>query len=279
MESGRLSAWQFHLLTQVYVIGTAFILLPGPVISSAKQYGWVVVIWATLYGLVLAFGYLYLAKLYPGKTLIEIALQAFGKWAGGFVSLLYIVFFIQIASWVTRNLGDFMHINLMPRTPMSLFHIMILLVSAYAVSKGIESIALVNELLVPYLYLAFWVPIVIMLREWNWRYFHVAYPFQLSDAVIQTRYVLAFPFMETVAFMMFIPFVQRKVNIAFITGIAVSGAMLTACVFISIGVLGVYRGQTIGLPHLFDVPRNEIYRLHRAFRSDSGCEYRAGSMY
>ncbi|MDQ0875944.1 spore germination protein (amino acid permease) [Paenibacillus sp. V4I3] len=248
MESVRLNAWQFHLLTQIYVIGTAFILLPGPIIASAKQYGWIVVIWATLYGLVLAFGYLYLAKLYPGKTLIEIALQAFGKWAGGLVSLLYIVFFIQIASWVTHNLGDFMHINLMPLTPISIFHIMILLVSAYAVSKGIESIALVNELLVPYLYSAFWVPIVIMLREWKWRYFHVAYPFHLSDVVIQTRFVLAFPFMETVAFLMLIPFVQRKVKIAFITGIAVAGVMLTACVFISIGVLGVYRGQQLVYP-------------------------------
>ncbi|SFS66489.1 endospore germination permease [Paenibacillus sp. BC26] len=248
MKPIRLSAWQFHLMTQVYVIGTAFILLPGPIISSAKQYGWVVVLWATLYGLVLAFGYLYLAKLYPGKTLVEIALQAFGKWVGGFISLLYIIFFIQIASWVTRELGDFMHINLMPRTPISFFHIMILLVSAYAVSKGIESIALVNELLVPYLYLAFWVPIVIMLREWNWRYFHVSYPFQLSDVIIQTRFVLAFPFMETVAFLMFIPFVQGKVKIPFITGIAFSGLMLTGCVFISIGVLGVYRGQKLVYP-------------------------------
>ncbi|WP_219837665.1 endospore germination permease [Paenibacillus sp. R14(2021)] len=248
MESVRLSAWQFHLLTQIYVIGTAFILLPGPIIASAKQYGWIVVIWATLYGLVLAFGYSYLAKLYPGKTLIEIALQAFGKWAGGLVSLLYIVFFIQLASWVTRNLGDFMHINLMPRTPISVFHFMILLFAAYAVSKGIESIALMNELLVPFLYLAFWVPVVIMLREWNWHYFNFAYPFQISNAVIQTRYVLAFPFMETVAFLMIIPFVQRKVNFAFITGITIAGVMLAACVFISIGVLGVYRGQHLVYP-------------------------------
>ncbi|WP_261305955.1 GerAB/ArcD/ProY family transporter [Paenibacillus andongensis] len=49
-----------------------------------------------------------------------------GKYVGGFVSICYIVLFLQITSWVTRNISDFMHVTLMPRTPKTVFRIVAL---------------------------------------------------------------------------------------------------------------------------------------------------------
>ncbi|MDF2961028.1 MAG: germination protein [Paenibacillus sp.] len=163
MENALLSGWQMFTLTYTIVVGTTYILLPGKLMADAKQYAWLVCVWATLYGLVLAGAWLYLSKHYPGKSLVRISTEVLGKWAGGFVALFYTFFFIQIASWVTRNLSDFMHANFMPRTPISVFNILTLLVCAYAVVKGIQSIAMVCELMNPYMVFAFWLPFSFML--------------------------------------------------------------------------------------------------------------------
>ncbi|NHN33778.1 GerAB/ArcD/ProY family transporter [Paenibacillus agricola] len=248
MENARLNGWQLFNMSSLFIIGTSFILLPGSLIADAKQYGWLVFVWAFLYGLVLAGFWLFLSSRFPGLSIVQIAVQVLGKWAGGLVSLLYILFFVQLASWVTRNLSDFMHVNLMPRTPPSIFDIMILLVCAYAVVKGIESIAMVSEFLGTYVNLAFWIPFSVMIKEWDWRNFNVPYAFQPWDTLIQTRYALAFPFMEIVAFMMIFPFVGRRLHVAFLSGISVAGILLSLCVFFSIGILGVERSSHLVYP-------------------------------
>ncbi|ULL18588.1 spore gernimation protein KC [Paenibacillus sp. H1-7] len=248
MEHAKLSAWQLFNLSMIFVIGTSYILLPGGLIADAKQYGWLVFVWATLYGVVLAGFWLYLSSKFPGLSIVQIAVQVLGKWAGGLVSLLYILLFIQIASWVTRNMSDFMHINLMPRTPVPVFHIMILCVCAYAVVKGIESIAMTCELLSVLLFLLFWIPMAVMLKEWDWGNFMVPGVFHPLETFLNTRYVLAFPFMEVVCFMMIFPFAERRLKFSFLSGIAFGGMNLTLGIYFTIGILGVDRASHLVYP-------------------------------
>ncbi|KRF42737.1 GerAB/ArcD/ProY family transporter [Paenibacillus sp. Soil787] len=249
MENAQLSGWQLVTLTFCFVCGTTFLLLPGKLIADAKQWGWLVCMWSFLYGLVLAVLWLYLSKRYPGKSIVQIATQVLGKWAGGIVTLLYILYFIQVASWVTRNLGDFMHTNLMPRTPISIFNIVVLLVCAYAVVKGIESIAMVCELVTPYIVVAFWIPFSVMLKVWDWRAFSTPYHFQLWTTILQTKYALAFPYMETVMFMMLFPYVKRNLKTSFLLGIGSAGVILSISMYMTIGILGLERGSH----HLYPV--------------------------
>ncbi|MFD2614428.1 GerAB/ArcD/ProY family transporter [Paenibacillus gansuensis] len=254
MENPQLSGWQFFTLTFCFVCATTFLLLPGNLIDHAKQFGWLVCVWSFLYGLLLAMLWLYLSKRYPGKSLVQIATQVLGKWAGGFVASLYVLYFIQIASWVTRNLGDFMHTNLMPRTPLSIFHIVVLLVCAYGVVKGIESIAMVCELVTPYIVVAFWIPFLVTLKVWDWRAFSTPYHFQLWPTIVQTQYALAFPYMETIMFMMLFPFVKRHLKTAFLVGIGSAGVILSVSVFMTIGIIGLERGS------------KQIYPVYTIFR-------------
>jgi spore germination protein KB len=248
MENGRLSGWQMFTLTFGFTVSTQFILLTGQLIADAKQYGWLVIVWSCLYGLALAPLWLYLSKHYPGLSIVQISVQVLGKWAGGLIATLYILCFIQTAAWTTRILGDFMHINLMPRTPVSVFNLMALFVCAYAVSKGIESIAMINELVVPFVFAAFWIPFLIMIREWDWQNFNIPYDLDLWSTIVHTRYSLAFPFMEMVSLMMIFPFVQRKLKTSFITGIALGGMILFIYTFCTIGILGINRESHLIYP-------------------------------
>ena len=196
MEQARISGWQMFTVTFYFTAGTTWIVLTSQMIGDAKQYAWLFCIGAFVYGLALALLWLYLSHHFPGKSLVEIAVETLGKWAGGVIALFYILFFIQIASWVTRNLGDFLHASMMPQTPLAFFNIMVLFTCAYAVVKGVSAIAMVTELLTPYLTLAYWIPVLVALRQWDWQNFHESHIASVWTTVVHTKYAFAFPFMD-----------------------------------------------------------------------------------
>lgn len=248
MENAKLSGWQMFCLTFCFGIGTTFILLPGKLIADAKQYSILVSVCALLYGVVLACLWLFLSQRFPGRSLVQIIVQVLGKWVGGLMAFFYIFYFIQIASWITRNLSDYMHINLMPRTPVIVFIILLLLVCAYSVVKGIESIAMASEIITLYGFVAFWIPFSMMLREWDWDNFLIAERFNTWNIFAKTSYAFAFPYMEMVALMMVIPFVSQKRVTAFLTGILWAGINLTICILFTVGILGVERSSHLIYP-------------------------------
>lgn len=237
------------VITFFFTAGTTWIILPGKLISDAKQYSWLVCLWAMVYGLAIALLWLFLAKRFPGKNLIEIVTLVLGRWAGGLVALFYILYFTQIASWVTRNLSDFMNISLMPRTPQSVFHVMVLIICAYAVVKGIESIAMVTELLTPYLHFVFWIPVTWgVAREWDWQNFNVPFEFHFLNTFDQTKYLLGFPFMETVSLMMLFPYVHNRLKTSYLLGVFAAGTIMILSVLMPIGSLGVERSAHLVYP-------------------------------
>ncbi|WP_219836967.1 endospore germination permease [Paenibacillus sp. R14(2021)] len=248
MKQAKLDRWQLFTLTLSFCIGTTFILLPSDTIASGKQDAWLLELWSCLYGVILACLWLYLYKFHPGLSLIEIALKLLGKWVGGFVSVLYIVFFLQISSWVTRNMSDYMSSNIMPKTPISIFNIMVLFVCAYAVVKGIESISSVSGMLTPSMMLIFWIPFTLMLKEWRWSRFDLP-QVDLGHVFLHTTYLLGFPYMETISLLMLFPYAQRdKLRKPFLLGISSSGVLMSIALLFTVGILGVYRSEHLSNP-------------------------------
>jgi spore germination protein KB len=248
MAQPEISPWQMFNLTTAFVLGTTFIVLPTDLIREADQYGWLVQAWGTLFGVIVGALWLYVYSRFPNLSLVEISRRVLGKYVGGAVSLCYIFFFVQLASWVSRDMGDYMKINMMPKTPLSMFHILALVICAYAVIKGIDSISLVSALMVPFIDVAFWVPFTVMIREWDWQNFLYPSNFRVLPTLIETQYALGFPFMETVAFMMIFPLVRTRLKRSFLGGVAFSGLLLTLAVFFTIGILGVYRASHLTYP-------------------------------
>ncbi|GMK44757.1 hypothetical protein PghCCS26_18850 [Paenibacillus glycanilyticus] len=254
METTKLSASQMFWLAFSFTMGTTFILLPSGVIAVAHQYAWLVHLWSCVFGLAVGFLWIHLANLHPGLSLVQIAMKVLGKYMGGAVSLFYIVFFLQIASWVTRNMCDYMQINLMPNTPLIVFSLMALLICAYAAVQGADSISFVTVFIAPLLIIAFWVPFTVMIKEWDWYFFQYPTSFLIWPTFIKTNYTLGFPFMENVAFMMIFPLIQNRLKSAYLGGIALAGILITVSTFFTVGILGLYRSA-----HL-------IYPIHTIFR-------------
>lgn len=254
MEKVNLSAWQLFTMTFCFCMGTTIIILPVILLKTAKQYSYLACLFHLIIGVIIATIWLYLSKKNPGKSLVQIITYTFGKWVGGFICLFYIVFFIQIAAWVSKNLTDFIHINIMPKTPIIIFIITVLLLSSYTSVKGIESIARVSEILFVFGLIAYYVPMSFIFGEWDWNNFNIPSNLNLIDSMINSKNGISIPYMEGIAFLMIFPYVPRRPNLGFLIGFIASGVIFSFTTFLTIGILGIERST-----HL-------IYPLYTMFR-------------
>lgn len=243
MEQGKLTVWQFFVLTLSFIIGTSFFFTPGALIAVAKQDAWIIPLWAGAAGILASLVWLKLSQNHPGLSIVQICIQVAGKPIGGLLALLYILYFIQLAVFITRNTGDFMKQTLMQETPLTIFHVMILMVTGYAVQKGVESIARSSELLFFVMVFTFIIIVFLALMEWNWARFQGSFQMDVWKTMKKTNSIFGFPFMETLLFLMLFPFVQRKIKSTFILAFSLSTILLSITTFLTIGVLGVSRAS------------------------------------
>lgn len=149
LEKGRISALQLGFLAVTFVIATADVFLPAFVAQEAQQDSWLSVIIGMASSFVIVMIFLTLALRYPGKTIIEYSCDILGKPLGKLAGLVFIYYFFDIATAVTRELGEIFVISFNPESPILVYALITILVSAYAVSKGLEVIVRVNEFILP----------------------------------------------------------------------------------------------------------------------------------
>ncbi len=254
----RISARQAMLLLITYVLSTADVLLPAFVAQEAREDSWIAVIAGTAGALVIVNVFVTLGLRYPTKTLTQYAGDIVGKPLGKAVGLLYAYMFLFIAWSVTRELEEIFVVSFNPEAPIFLFGIMTVAVAYFAVIKGIEVIARINEILLP-------VGIVILLAiallnapKMNFSYFLPIFydgvvPSLKGGIMVQTWLI------ETVVLLFLMPYIEQKEQIRKIANIAVValGASLMVGVMI-IAVFGVALTSKLLFPALEFVRYAEI---------------------
>jgi spore germination protein KB len=248
MENARLTSWQMFLLTLSFTLGTSFFIRPGGLIETAKEFAWLIPLFAGLYGIIIAFLWIYLYSHFPNLSIVQICIKVLGPKVGLLFGCLYVGFFIQLAAWVTRNLGDFIKVNLLVHTPIAVVHLMFLLVTVYIVILGAETIAMMNEFLNPILVIVFWIILLLMIKGWDWANFGPVQEFHPLHLIVASKQTFGFPFSETVCLTMFFPFVQNKLKRSLIAGIGVAAVLISSIVFFVLGIVGVYRASHLTYP-------------------------------
>ncbi len=149
LEHGKIDSKQAILLMISMILPTAILIVPAITLKYAKQDAWLSLILATLVGLLIAWLVVSLSLRFPGKTIIEYTEEILGRVLGKIVGFLYIYTFMRIGSGVCREFGFFLVTAMMPETPMIVFIIIAIVISAYAVRNGLEVLCRFNQLFIP----------------------------------------------------------------------------------------------------------------------------------
>lgn len=236
----KISPAELMILVILYVLGSAVLFLPSVLAHAAKQDAWIGAIVGTIGGILIVLFYMKLQQLYPDKSYIEAVTLVLGKWLGGFINVITIVYFFILCVILLWDIGNFLVTQVIVETPIEIIFILLTLTVIYGVRMGIENLARSAEIFIPWIFLLTFLSFIFLLPEAN------------SDGVLPMLedgikpvfhagyHIVAFPFLELLAFLLITPFVQEKEKVkkSFIIGVAFGGIILFLATLFCILVLG-----------------------------------------
>jgi spore germination protein KB len=252
-EKVRISPNQITVIIITLIISTVDIFLPNFVAREAKKDSWLSVIIAVAAVLPVVLIHLMLYRKYRESTLIEICKKTGGKVFGIFFGLSYVLYFLLISWTVTGEMSIVMNSAFLPLTPSWFFLTVSVLVSAYAVSRGIEAIARLSEILLPVGIFAFLFLFAENVKNVDFKNFLPV----LSEGItppVRGGLIIAGVLFEIIVIMQILPFAsdQKRVGRPVYIGLLISGA----CIFAGTIIYGFF-GQ---LTEAFLLPALEFAR-------------------
>lgn len=124
-----------------------------------------------LAGLVAMVGYWFLATLlrrFPRQSLAAISRRVLGTPIGGVFTLVYVGYFLYLASLSLREFVTGFRLAIMPQTPPSALTMLCVLAMAFVAGKGMETIARMAAYLTPFLLVLFGLTIIGSIRVLEW---------------------------------------------------------------------------------------------------------------
>ena len=151
LENGKISSFQTTLLLINLVTATGVMFVPAISTNIAGRDAWLTPLIATFPGIYLALIIGSLGKKFPGQTLIQYLQTVFTTWPGKALGLSYLFFFLHTNTIIIREFSELITTTIMPQTPQVVFNVAILLLCAYSIRGGLEVLAKVIEITIPYI--------------------------------------------------------------------------------------------------------------------------------
>lgn len=149
LEEGKISTRQVTLLLFCLLTSFLYYSLPQMTISKIKQDAWLALLVTFVVDAALAVIFYVLGLRYPNQTMVQYSETILGPWLGKLIGLSFVLFFAGSLLLQLLVMSNFLYTALMPETPVIVFSLIILLVSAYAVNAGLEVIARLSEIIGP----------------------------------------------------------------------------------------------------------------------------------
>lgn len=237
LEKGRISNFQLSVLIIGFVFGSSLILSPG---GDVGHDAWIAVSLGLMEGLLIAWIFTALAKQFKGKTIIEINSFVYGKFLGKCISFLFIWYLFHLSALVLNDYIRFLKLELYPATPKTVELLLLMLVCASTVGRGIEALARCSLILVPISILVIFSDTFLLIPHFDLNNLMPVLDVPAGKLLSAAHGAASFPFAETVSFLMVLAFINKpgKGSSAVTKGLLIAGSVLIIIVVRNAAVLG-----------------------------------------
>ncbi|MBP2643527.1 MAG: spore gernimation protein [Firmicutes bacterium] len=153
MAEFKISNRQFMVLIFLQIMGV--VLSPGMWAGIAREDGWLAELAGIVYGLLVLWLFSRVANLNPELNLIGLMRKTFGNLIGKIVVLNFIFSEFIAASINVWGAATFITTQILPSTPKQAVVLLLLAILIVGVKLGLETIARVAEILVPFVFFYF----------------------------------------------------------------------------------------------------------------------------
>lgn len=145
----KISSIQIRALLVSTIIGIGVLSMYNQLANIMDKDGWIAII---LSGLLVVLMLIIISKIFqgnPGKDFFEIGNETLGKFAFSIILCIYVVYYIVVNAYISRQLGELIKGFLLPNTPIQLIIVLFLLSISYAAASEIDVIARVTYMMYP----------------------------------------------------------------------------------------------------------------------------------
>lgn len=233
---------QLKVLLIFFLVGDIAWFLPSLAVTIVKQDAWFVAIVGTLAGWGVAAFVYWFAQQFPGMSLVAIHRQALGRYAGGLLTLLFVLSQLSTASAEVRALGQFTTTQIMTDTPMRVILLFFSLVVLAAVSVGLQAIARTAQLFFTIFLIIFVLLVALLLSEIQPSHLLPVLHNGTGDLARGSLFMATFPYFSLISFLMIFPDVEQDAKRfrSYMTAIMIGGAIIITLVVLSLLVLGSF---------------------------------------
>ncbi|MGA3676733.1 GerAB/ArcD/ProY family transporter, partial [Lysinibacillus agricola] len=241
MEKEIISSRQFTIITLLFTVGTAILIIPSSVTSAAKQDAWIATIIGVGLSLLLVKLLVTLGNQTPTLTFTEANEKILGRFFGKLTAIGFILLTFLATGELLFFIGSFMSTEVMPETPSMAFSLLFGIIIIYAAFQGIEVFARSAEILFPVFILVFIIFVVCISPLIN---FENVQPIletskkSLFISVIRFMSICSFPLAVLLILFPSAVNVHKSAQKGFYIGTAIGGIVLITIVTLCILVLG-----------------------------------------
>ena len=241
LEKEIISSRQFTIITLLFTVGTAILIIPSSVTSAAKQDAWIATIIGVGLSLLLVKLLVTLGNQTPTLTFTEANEKILGRFFGKLTAIGFILLTFLATGELLFFIGSFMSTEVMPETPSMAFSLLFGIIIIYAAFQGIEVFARSAEILFPVFILVFIIFVVCISPLIN---FENVQPIletskkSLFISVIRFMSICSFPLAVLLILFPSAVNVHKSAQKGFYIGTAIGGIVLITIVTLCILVLG-----------------------------------------
>lgn len=244
------------MFTLAFVI-QASSLLTSFISGTTLQDSWISIILAGILSIPLILLYRSIMLMFPDKNFIQVLKLVFGRVLGTIIGILLVWFFVTLTALNISDLGDFAKLTVMYYTPKYILILMCVLISVYAVRKGLNVVTRYSAVFTFLQFAIIGVSIVFLFNQMDFSAFLPIFTFEPIKYVQSTHIVTTIPMGEMVLFLMLTPNIKiekKKFTKAWFLGAFLGILALFLVTVRDIAVLG----NTL---HLFSLPGLICLRL------------------
>ena len=259
-EKGIISTNQFIWMLFVIITSVAALEAPVMIIKQAGRDVWLAVIGGWFLDVLLALVYAYMGIRFLGQNFVQYSITILGKYVGRLVGIIFPLFFLLVCILLQSSLAQAIRSILLPKTPLEIIMVVILIVSSYAARNGIEVIARVSGLLGPIYILAVVLIGLIAIPDINIDRLKPQFEQGLVPLMASSLFLLCF-YGICIIMAMFIPLCNRPENgfIAKFTAVSIGAIFVGIVVIVIIAVFGLEFAQKAYAP-IYQITRILVFR-------------------
>ncbi|MFX3635001.1 MAG: endospore germination permease [Candidatus Pristimantibacillus sp.] len=165
LDKGKITSAQLACMMFLTLLATGILTSSHGAYIQSKSDMWMTPIIGSVSGFAIVFIVVYLHRLYPGKTLIQYSEDILGKFTGKIVSLIFLLFSLQLNANLLRQFSEFLALSFLRQTPLIVLISTLMILCVCAVRSGVEIIGRSALLLTPLIVLIVLILIFPLLGE------------------------------------------------------------------------------------------------------------------